>query len=333
MLWLIFLISSIINWDATYSYMVRSILQRLIIHFIFFILVFNEIYFDQGLRNKLKKTVVFSILFMEAFYITGTGVEYIEGRLIIFESNSNSLGMWVSTAILLALDIIIFENPRGKKLLFYIFVIAIGFNLVVLTGSRKAIIMVMAGIIVYYIFLNRSFLYKLKILVPLIIFGFIAFIYVSNNELLVERFGTEIERRDFGGRKPIWEASIEIIKTNPFFGVGIGEFSSLMVNRLGRLRSTHNEFLTVAAYGGIAGLFFFILFLSALVRKSLLILKQDDSGSTSLPFALLFMQSIYLFSGGGALTSFFSWFIFAFIAAESGKQPDHFINDDKSFSN
>ena len=189
--------------------------------------------------------------------------------------------------------------------------------LMVLSGSRKAILMVSVGLLVYYVFLNRSLIFKLQLVVPLLIFSLIAYQYISQNELFNQRMNTELTRQDMGGRKPIWEAAIMIIKTNPLLGVGIGEFAFQIEYSLGSLRATHNEFLQVAAYGGIVGVFWFILFLSALAKRSFRILKSKDSNFTSLPLALFFMQLIYLFSAGGSFTSFLSWFIYAFIAAKT----------------
>ena len=334
LLWFVFLFSSVINYNAAYSGNVRSVLMHAIISYIFFIVVYNELYQNPLLQNMIQKIVLFSVLVMGGFYVTGIGVEFISGRLFIFETNANLIGVWASIGILFAIDLIIFEKAKGKDLYYYVFVIVTALGLIVLSGSRKAIIMMPTSILIYYIFLNRSFNYKLKLLLPLIIFGLIAFQFIASNELIMHRFASELERRDLGGRKPIWQAAMEVVKINPYFGMGIGEFSYQIEFRLGQVRAMHNEFLQIAGYGGFAGLLCFIFFLFGLAKKSLSILKRNNPWFTSLPIAMFFIILLYMASAGGAFTSFLAWFIFAFIIAKSqNSESDNRESPTKSLSN
>jgi len=273
----------------------------------------------------LQKFVLISVIIMGVFYLTGIGVETgDDGRLSIFKTNANLIGVWATTAILFAIDLIIFEKAKGMDLIYYIFAISVALMLIVLSGSRKAVIMMPTSVFIYYIFLNRSLNFKLKLLVPLVIFIFIAFQYIGSNELMIRRFTNELERRDMGGRKPIWEAAMEVIRINPYFGMGIGEFSFQIEYRLGQVRAMHNEFLQVAGYGGLAGLLCFVSFLFGLLKRSLFILNRKNPGVTSLPLAMVYMSLLYLATAGGAFSSFFIWFNFAFIVVRSQKmEPDN----------
>lgn len=317
LLWLTFLISTYINYNPNYFDISRSVLQRILIYFVFFLVVYNELEQNCQLQNIIQRTICFSIIVMGFSYFTGIGAEYKLGRLWIFGTDANTIGVWSSIIIVMTFDLIVNEKTKVIKLVYYIAVIAISMLLIVFTGSRKAIILMAFGVLVYYIFLNRSFNYKLKLLIPFILFCFIAFGYVSTQGIIRERFMSELERQDLGGRMPIWEATIEIIQKNPFFGVGIGEFANQIEFSLGRVRAVHNEFLTVLVYGGIVGLIWFLLFLYYIGRKAFLILRIKNSSFTSLPIALFCMQILFLFSAGGALTSFISWFIYAYILVKT----------------
>mgnify|MGYP000962011314 CR=1 FL=1 len=321
LMWLVFLISSIINFNTFYFNIVRSFLIRLLFSYFFFIIIYNELFKDTRVKLLAQNTVIFSIIVMSGFYVTGIGVEFINGRLFIFETNANLIGVWASTAILFSVDLIIITKPKGLRLWYYFSAIALALLLIILSGSRKAVIIMPVGVLVYYLFLNRSFQFKVRLLVPLTVFAVIAFYSIAGSDLIASRFESEMERRDLGGRMPIWEAGMEIARLNPFFGVGIGEFAFQMESRLGQVRALHNEFIQILGYGGIAGLFCFSVFLTALLLKSISALKNKYTDFTSLPLALFIMILFYLFSAGGALTSFYAWFIFAFISAKASANP------------
>lgn len=320
-LWMIFLISSLLNYVPFYLPIMRSVLQRLIIYFVFFLIIYNELKNDSKLQFIIQRTIVASIMLTVFFYYTGIGVEYYDGRLIILKTNANLLGVLASIVIVMAIDLIIIQ--KAKRFYFFYLVIAIilAFMIMTLTGSRKAILILGVGILVYFVLLNRSIQYKLIRLVPFVLIGFIAYKSIMSNELIAERINTEFTHRDYGGRLPIWEATVEIIKDYPIMGAGIGEFSDQITRKLGRLRVTHNEFLTVLAYGGFLGLLLFLFFLTAIARRSLLILRIKNSSFSSLPISLFSMIFIFIATAGGALTDFFTWFILAFIVAKSEVLP------------
>ncbi|MFO7851427.1 MAG: O-antigen ligase family protein [Bacteroidota bacterium] len=268
----------------------------------------------------LQRVIVFSIFIMGAFFVSGVGVDYMLGRLRIFESNPNTIGVWSSIVIVMTVDLIIKERKRKLELLYYLSAIAIAFFFVVISGSRKSLIMLAVGVFTYYIFLKRSLSSKLVLLIPFTLVIIIAYMYTMSSEIFMQRLTTELQRQDLGGRIPIWEAAYSIIRTSPYFGVGVGEFAYQTELYLGRVRDTHNEFIQITAYSGIIGLSCFLFFLSAIAKKIIYMLMNHRRISSSLPVALFVMLIIYLLSAGGGLTSFLYWFLVAYILAKSNPE-------------
>lgn len=316
-IWFLSLLSTIANYVPEYGSLYRSFLQRLVIYFVLFWVTFNEIRKSRRLTTLIKHAVALSVLLMFLFYVTGIGVEYVGFRLTLFGSNANTIGVWAVFAILMALDII-FENPRNRKfLLVYLFVIIFAFLLMVMSGSRKAVIMLAAGVFAYYLFMNKGTMFKLKLLIPFALASVLAYNYLFSNELFLSRYTNAIEKQDLGGRQPIWENALDLISQYPLIGAGQGVYAEATESEFGKVRVPHNEFILIALNAAIPGLLFFLYFLLYLFYRSLRILKFSQF--STLPLSLTVALVIYLFTAGGGLTSFLGWFMFAFIAGTTDK--------------
>jgi O-antigen ligase len=102
---------------------------------------------------------------------------------------------------------------------------------------------------------------------------------IRNNDrvnLLLQGFskehGFELRRQD--ERIMVWKSAIEIIKKNPFFGVGIGDVRAELVkeyikngeDKLGKQRlNAHNQFLEVLIEGGLIGFSIILLIFGSLI--------------------------------------------------------------------
>jgi O-antigen ligase len=181
----------------------------------------------------------------------------------------------------------------------------------VLTGSRGGIIGSFAEIVVLivlpFIFLiasknNKHKTFQAKVLLAvrqfLILLAVFALLIIGialiGQERVVERF-EHIPQQIEGvtdaatyRRIDVWRATIEIIKENPFFGIGFGGFRvgvSQYINISGQLvpEQSHNDYLELAASGGIIAIILGVWFL---YNFSLLLKKRLTEPSDSFSIAL-----------------------------------------------
>ena len=92
---------------------------------------------------------------------------------------------------------------------------------------------------------------------------------------------------DYGaayGRVPQMKIALNIIAHNPFTGIGLNNYTTVM-NRYDRTRENksyqfpypvHNAFLLIAAESGLPALFCFVLIFVGILKKSALFFKSDD---------------------------------------------------------
>ena len=317
-IWILILIGIVVNFMPDYVNIYRSVLQRRIIYLVFFIVAFNEFKRTPYILNVIDYAIVISVSLMALFYFTGFGVKYtLDDRLIIFGAGINSIGVWSVFGIIILLDKIVHTKFKRLSLIFYLAIILGAFFVIVSTGSRKSLIMLLVGTLFYLIFLNRPLVLKLKLIILFLILSFYGFNYVVTQPVFQNRFRKEMERQNLGGRLPIWEETIKIIKENPIIGAGPGLIREELVDSsLGKSRAAHNEFITIAGLSGIPGLFIFIYFLLLMGKNAYSVNKRETS-STSLPFIFWILALMYLSTAGGALNSFTTWFLFAYISAKS----------------
>lgn len=318
-IWLLFFLAIVVNYNPESLRGYRSTLQRILISLVFFLMVFNEIRHNPGLKEGFQNAVILSVLFMGILYFGGFAESSADERFTLFGANPNTIGVWAVTGVLFAFDRIVQRGILSRHAWYWLLVVVVGFIIIVLTGSKKAVFMLAAGIIVYYVFLNRSFIFKLKLIIPLAILSFFAARYVTGETLFMARMEREMgaETITLSGRIPLWEVAADIIRENPIIGAGYGEYMLAVDRIVGRMQVPHNEFLTVAILGGIPALLLFLYFLGVLGSRAFKLLKTRNENFTTLPLSLLVILIMFLATAGGGLASFFTFFLFAFIAGST----------------
>jgi O-antigen ligase len=83
------------------------------------------------------------------------------------------------------------------------------------------------------------------------------------------------------GRAHFWSVTIDIIKTHPILGVGLGAFSVVYTgydsrNGLLRLEQVHNDYLQVLSDGGIVGAVLGLFFVISLFRMGFARIESND---------------------------------------------------------
>lgn len=295
-----------------------SEVRQFFMQIIFFWLLVNEIQTRPYLENKLSKTFVYSMMLMTAFFIFNIGVEVDsnEGRVSLFNINSNVLALWYVLSLFIILKLLIEKQVNSATRALFTILIPIFVSIMAYTGSRTAFVMFLMGPAIYLLFLSRNVknrtLKRIFGLVILVVFGF----FVAQTDVMQGRIQSQFDDPTFGGRTHIWELTLEYIKKNLMFGGGASGFERYISKFMGKAWSPHNEYLLITAYTGLTGLSFFLIFLWRL-GKSAFIVNKEEKGPIYLSYFLVFIVVFYV--SGGFLTSFTLWFFLALIAVQSKK--------------
>ncbi len=264
----------------------------------------NTVYFDSSINTfvLLISYIIFFYCiisvydeqFKKYFYAGLISVSFILSLLIIIQAlsgitpkatmpNPNMAAGYITAGASLVLSILILEKPKLKIMMLYCFLFLFFWLAIALTHSRGGLFSLICGLaaVLYFKFKKRG----------IIIFAIgllVIFISIPKKTL------TSIAKTDGGDnyalkRPAIWNAAIGIIKEKPVLGTGPGNFELLfykynfpvhpvryllsngvnnLISRYSKnTRFAHNEFLQVAAEGGLFTLFAF-LFILAVVFKN-----------------------------------------------------------------
>ena len=140
----------------------------------------------------------------------------------------------------------------------------------------------------------------------------IAFLFIINNlynetiNLLLDRFSSN---KTADSRIKSWSVGIELFRQNPFFGIGVGNYSNMVGQMMESLvqgsRAAHNMYIQVATETGIIGLLSFLWCLFTIIYRQL---KYKF-----LPVELIFAYVPFLIMGA-TLSLFLQKYIWVFIA-------------------
>jgi hypothetical protein len=101
--------------------------------------------------------------------------------------------------------------------------------------------------------------------------------------------GRDISADSGADRTVLWGEGLQIVKTHPLFGVGLGNMKDYTDEYL----TAHNSVIVCAAELGMFGLFFWCLFLLPTVRDALIVASpaKVDEGEPIVPKEELYPQS------------------------------------------
>jgi len=202
------------------------------------------------------------------------------GRIEITNSyDANDLALVITIAIPYNLFCLM-RSPWKLKILLALSV-TILLIAVVRSGSRGGFLGLLSLVLISLYYMRRiNFRYLMRALFVCLV-GASAILTVAGAEYW-NRMGTIMDpSEDYNvtnktGRIPVWKRGIELIKTNPLFGVGIQNFS-MAEGQLhwkqggsGKWSSAHNSFIQIGAELGIPGLLAFC----AIILSSLRVLER-----------------------------------------------------------
>ena len=210
-------------------------------------------------------------------------------------SNSNDVGNKAAISAIIALCMA--KRSLGKKRISYFAAFGILFAIVLFSGSRKALIAVVAGIIL----LNTIGLQdKRKIIFSVVVVGVVlalGYHFMMTNDALYATIGRRIEtminvlfhggseKHSIDLREKYIHVAWQLIKQNPFFGVGLGAFQ--YVSGVGAY--SHCDYTEVACSYGITGAVIYYMPLLSMTFKYFVLRRKSDKD-----YMFLIMQIVLL---------------------------------------
>lgn len=286
--------------------------------FLAFILNFN----DDTLSDFLPMISTVQIVAF-IFFVIMNG--YFDGYgLSISQSvNHNSFGTAISI-----LSIIIFVKVLISKNIvnFYFFIWIITLILLVLSGSRNALLGLVLSMIIIYIFIEKQNGKVITVFPKLILlFSFIFFILF----MILPENGFSINRYDYislisnGGsnRTTIWRELTPIIwEKYKWFGYGPSHFTSTqimtpIVNRV--YAHTHNTIFESWGELGFLGLIPFLWLLVSAYKSCIKLVKQSEN---NIFLMALFVLIMFIGLGESLFQNISLWLLISYILSGSGKR-------------
>jgi O-antigen ligase len=259
-----------------------------ILHFVALLIFLTVTISLLNTSERLKKATLFVTVFgsFYAFFAILQGVLSPNKIYGIFELKSQlSYGTFVNRHNFAALMEMTIAIPLGlvlvgaidkdKRLLYFTAIGLMGIAMI-LSGSRGGLVSLLALVIFLIIVATEnksSTQIALKVflgivLVVVIIFG----ANLISGETSLTRFAeTSASKNISSDRTQIWRVTLDIIKNNLPFGVGLGAYGTAytqfdVASGMERVEQAHNDYLQVIADAGIIGLILGAFFLFQLFR-------------------------------------------------------------------
>ncbi len=231
-----------------------------------YILVFNAVKNDQDIDRLLWIYLLCTIVPMIYGYyqfITATGhawkgAYYAGRRIDSLLMEYNAYGEFLCIAICAGLMLLFRKRSRKKRLIIGIIFISLLVSLILSLNRGSWICLFLA------LMLAAPF-YRYRVKLPLLI-GLSCLVLLAASPFIYQRFMELTVVTEFGtkntllGRISGWQALWPIIKQHPFAGNGIGAIELTVYRELGYAYVPHNDYIRLAAEGGIMTLLCYIWF-------------------------------------------------------------------------
>jgi O-antigen ligase len=286
---------------------------------IIFSLVAIDLLENRRLQSWVLLSFALSITLMSILISQGIQVKLVFGRLSIFGYNPNTIGTWGVYSIVCVLCILMYDKEVfGVKRYLLLLLIPSFLSMMVASGSRGAIIIVLVLFVIFALLGGRSLKAKIYITMLILALGGLMYVYIMDSAMMQKRI--ELGEEDkLGGRVDIWSASINRYWDHPILGVG--ETGYITANRDYRLMyksdvvlDTHNLFLYILICGGAIGFIAFTYFLFNILRCSWTYFKQTHNIG---PFVFFCMIVLYMSKSGGILADKTMWLFLSYIIGVS----------------
>lgn len=227
----------------------------------------------------------------------------------VIGQNPNTFGMIMATSAVLTFYLVKTDNEQKKrlpKIVYYILILLFSiFSL--LSGSKKALILLGGGLVGLEIFVNHS-KKKLKGILTVIIVVPLALFFIFHNEKLYSVLGYRLEKTyltitnqytstmkdgSLLEREYFQKTAMELFKKHPIIGYGGNNFSTYLrsINYSDPAYS-HNNFTELLSTLGIIGFIIYYYFIGSTIWKLYKILKNKKE--KEMPILLLILMLLFL---------------------------------------
>lgn len=256
---------------ALFVYIIGTVRSRSDIIFIITVLAVGLV---------LESIIIISLKYIgHTIEFTGIKARIDEGgRIGGTVGGPNTAGAYLSMVLIPSFSLLIAQVNRALK---WLGTIAFGLGLIaiVLTLSRGGwVAFLLSSLIFFFICWFRGWL-PLK--VPVIFAGTAISLFIFGHEMIATRiFG--YDNGAAASRIPLMKLAFNIIRKNPFLGVGANNFTFVMQDYISThlsglwLYAVHNKYLSIWAETGIGGLLAFLYFLLTTLRKGWTCWQNQD---------------------------------------------------------
>jgi O-antigen ligase len=285
----VFLLTNILNGGLFIEQDIKDLDWSFLFNILFLWMLFSHNKLDPGVLHNSLIFLVIGYLILAFLYVFGVhDINPISGRVYMGGSLPNNLAF--NGLYALSIMLLLFERIKIKSFVLGVFIFSAAIlmiNLIIVTGSRSAIIALLFVLLIYLFFLNKSMrLIKLFMIIILIS------IFYENYPIVVERFSTSISTGDIGGRYNIYILMLDIISSNPIFGIGRAHFDTLSSAVFGHSPSPHNVFFEVFLYGGAFASLLLVYIFYNIIRISYESYKLTNSYSYLILIPPLILQAL-----------------------------------------
>jgi O-antigen ligase len=233
------------------------------------------------------------------FYFLSGHLTY-DSRLSAFYLSPNYLALFLAPAVFIGIYLIRQSLEKRKDIPIYpISLIIILINLY-LTYSYAAWVSIILSFLVMLL-IQKTFSRKLAI--TIILASMIVIAFQAKNEKFSNLFNNS-ERSSLSSRIMIWKSSLKILKDNPIFGIGPGNFQNKYLEYQKyfppylewAVPEPHNLYLAFWLQSGILGIIGFLLIISAWLKNIIAEIKNQKNSPIFL--AALFSIMLYILIHG-----------------------------------
>lgn len=286
-------------------YSTRLILVQVVALFIYF--AATLVFIDTPIRLKLLVRTITIFGFLLAIF--GLTQSFTTNRVYWIRElpqsqpfgpfiNRHHFAGYMELAIALPLGLLFSRSLKREKRFIYLFAIGLMVVALLMTNSRGGVISIVAEIG----FLGALSLFQrghtrrrpaeekswirsnatragLALAVVIAVLGTVTIL--GGDSGLTRLLGTLNTDDPTAGRAHFWSVTVDIIKTHPILGVGLGAFSVVYTgydsrNGLFRLEQAHNDYLQVLSDGGIVGAALAVFFVISLFRMGFVRRESND---------------------------------------------------------
>jgi O-antigen ligase/Flp pilus assembly protein TadD len=255
---------------SIYPWATKTELLKLVTYALIFLVTLNTIRTRRQIIRVLSAIITVGFL-MSIFYL----MRYFGAPAPTGFINSDHFSTYLGMIIPLSLGFLFVPSPTSdilhtiyyRRILLFFFALIMSAALF-FTMSRGGMFSFIAALLFIALLVStrRSMKNKSWLILAITVFIILIIAWLGATPV-VERilsFKAEIASRYYGGRLPIWQGTIGIIKDNPIFGTGLGTFNYIFpkyqpaVIVAKHYTYAHSDFLELLSEVGIVG---FVLFM------------------------------------------------------------------------